>query len=352
MRILYLGDAQSIHTQRWVKYFANLHQVAIISNRPALLDNITIHDIGNMSYIQKIVAIRNIIKTFKPDIVHSHYVTSYGFLGALSGFHPFVLTGWGSDILVTPYKNWIFKQLTKFILNKADIITVDAQDMAIAIHQLSPSCDDKTQVIQWGVDIEHFNTKSKTTNKSDLGLQNDFIILSTRNLEPNYNIDTIINSFAKFAAQIPDAKLLMLGNGSQKDSLITLIKKLGIETQVKFIGYTLYDEIDKYYKSADIFISVPTSDATSMSLLEAMACGAIPVVSDIPANHEWITDKANGFIVDHNNIDNISDIFNYIYKNQHLIEQYGKTNYNIIASKANHLEEMKKMEVLYKNLVK
>lgn len=352
MKILYLGDAQSIHTQRWVKYFAARHQVAIISNRPALLDNITIHDIGNISYIQKIVAIKNIIKSFKPDIVHSHYVTSYGFLGALSGFHPFVLTGWGSDILVTPHKNWIFKQLTKFILQKADIITVDAQNMAIAIHKLAPSCDDKTQVIQWGVDLEHFNTKNKTTSKSDLGLQNDFIILSTRNLEPNYNIDVIVNAFAKFSTQVSDTKLLILGNGSQKEDITTLIRDLGIENKVKFIGHTSYNEINQHYKSSDVFVSVPTSDATSMSLLEAMACGVIPVVSDIPANHEWVTDKGNGFIVDHNNIDNISEIFNYIYKNQNLIEQYGKTNYNIIASRANHHEEMKKMEVLYKNLIK
>jgi glycosyltransferase involved in cell wall biosynthesis len=89
-----------------------------------------------------------------------------------------------------------------------------------------------------------------------------------------------------------------------------------------------------------------------MSLLEAMACGATPVVSDIPANHEWVNNQVNGFIVNPNNIDKINEVFNYIYINQNLIKQYSKTNYNIVFEKANHHTEMTKMEVLYKNLIK
>jgi len=128
MKICYLANADSIHTQRWVKYFADRgHEVHLIIN-----------------LLIEIIQIRKLIKKIKPDIIHAHYVADYGFHAALTNFHPFILSVWGSDVLVAPRRSYFIKMMVKYALNKSDIIHIGTNEIREDIYSLGGT-DEKSQ---------------------------------------------------------------------------------------------------------------------------------------------------------------------------------------------------------------
>ncbi|MEZ5608242.1 MAG: glycosyltransferase [Burkholderiaceae bacterium] len=83
-------------------------------------------------------AARRHVRELAPDIVHAHYITSYGYLAARCGRHPLVLTAWGSDLLVTPQASPWMRWLTGWILRRADLITGDSASLMDAARQYHP----------------------------------------------------------------------------------------------------------------------------------------------------------------------------------------------------------------------
>ncbi|MDD2413412.1 MAG: glycosyltransferase, partial [Bacteroidales bacterium] len=123
------------------------------------------------------------------------------------------------------------------------------------------------------------------------------LFFSNRILNSNYNIDKVILHFAKIRLQNTKAKLVIANEGDEKDNLKTLCHELKITDSVEFIGFITQNQQDEIYKKSGFYYTLPTSDATSVSLLEAMAWGCIPIVSNIPANREWIENLKNGIIL-------------------------------------------------------
>lgn len=136
MKLLLLSDPNSVHTIKWAKSLAQYGIDIIIFglgdfivNDYDDIKNITVktlnetvtRDEGALSklkYLKAIPTIKNIIKDFEPDIVHAHYASSYGLVGALSGFHPFVVSVWGADVFSFPLKSPIHKMMLKYNLKK------------------------------------------------------------------------------------------------------------------------------------------------------------------------------------------------------------------------------------------
>ena len=118
---------------------------------------------------------------------------------------------------------------------------------------------------------------------------NKKIIISTRNLESIYNIECLIKSLPLIVEKNDNFVLLICGSGSLENYLKKLVKKLNLNNYVYFLGKISHIKIPDYLRSADIYVSTSLSDGTSISLLEAMSCGAFPIVTDIPGNRFWIT---------------------------------------------------------------
>jgi len=231
--------------------------------------------------------IRGIIETEKPDVVHIHQVNRVAFLASFylrKTNIPFIVTAWGSDVLLVPKKNIIAKRIITSVLKSATIITADSRDMLDAIHGLDPESRNKTHLIFFGIDPIIPEQKEK-------------IIFSNRLHEKLYNIDIIIKQFAKFRESNKDWKLIIAGAGSLTNSYISLVEKLGITDSVHFAGWLDKTKNESYYKKASIYVSIPSSDGTSVSLLEAMSASCIPIVGDIPVSSEWIQDEVNGIVI-------------------------------------------------------
>jgi len=143
MKILFLSDAKSYHTQRWVNYFADHgHQCFLITLEKGFDTKaeeffILTKSLPNfLKYPISLPRIKRIVGKIKPDLVNAHFVPNYGFIGALLKFHPLVISTWGSDVLVSPQKSWLHKKRAEYILRKADLVTADAVVSAQAVNRL------------------------------------------------------------------------------------------------------------------------------------------------------------------------------------------------------------------------
>ena len=234
--------------------------------------------------------IKGIVKKFKPDIVHVHQANAYSYytIRALSGFHiPIVVTAWGSDILVAPKRGFLLKRMVQYVLKRGTAFTSDSVFMAEEMRRLSPSLKLNILIANFGIGIDPQQ------------LPKENIIYSNRLHFPLYRIDQVIKSFNLFSKtdQGNYFKLIIAATGAETEELRTLVKTLGIEDKVEFAGWVNKEKNAEYYAKAKIYVSIPESDATAISLLEAMASECIPVVSDLPANKEWIKDQINGVVV-------------------------------------------------------
>lgn len=296
-----IGNGENTHTVKWVRALTRYFEVYLISSKSTheaiagLLPPNRIYNLnlrisghgGNYQLLFKYRKVKKIIGLLQPDYVNAHYITSHGFIAALiKRFSrlPFrlVQSAWGSDILVTPFKNRLYRQITRFALNQADLVTSDSSYMTGVINRLS-----EAQTMTFSFGLESLPEPAEKEKE-------DYLFFSNRMLSDNYNIDEIIHFFSRVAAARKEARLIISHSGPLQESLQSQVESLNLSDRVLFAGFVDERVQIDYYRKARFYITIPTSDATSVSLLEAMAHGCIPIVSDIPANHEWIEEDING----------------------------------------------------------
>jgi glycosyltransferase involved in cell wall biosynthesis len=368
MRICCVADAASIHTQRWVNYFAGKgHEVHLICWKlmPGYNENIHIHLLTRLapkiwtvsqylSFLFWTLQVRRLVRKIKPAIVDGHFITVYGFLAACSGFHPLVVSAWGSDMLVQPKRKLLLKFITKYSLNKADII-ICLFPIDVAKEQIAELGIDsnKIRALLLGVDTTEFNPSHRDEKiRRTLGIESSQpVVISTRALAPIYNVETLVKAIPFVLAEIPQAKFVIAGTGEQQGYLRELAHALGVSNSTKFIGWVLRSELPKYLSSADIYVSSSLSDGTSNSLLEAMACGLAPIVTDIPANQPWINDRKNGFLFPTRDYKTLASKIIYLLNNEEVRENFSRRSQEIVQKKAEQQTEMKKLERVYHELV-
>jgi glycosyltransferase involved in cell wall biosynthesis len=250
---------------------------------------------------QLLLDLKRVIREFKPDLIQSGPLQRSAFLVALSGFEPLVSMSWGYDLLRDVSRSFLWRWATRYTLRHSAALVGDCD--TIRQKAISYGMDSERIItFPWGVDLRKFSPFSGSGGKKApslrdrLGWTEDiFVLLSTRGWEPIYGVDLIARSFARVAHQYRELRLLMLGNGSQASQLKEIFLREGVLEKVHIAGQVSNADLPDYYKAADLYVSASHSDGTSISLLEAMACGKAVLVSDIPGNREWLTPGENGW---------------------------------------------------------
>jgi len=355
MRIMALADAAHIHTHKWASYITSRgHELEIISFRPANLDYARVHFLdtgvvrpegGNWHYLLALFAARRHILQMAPDVLFCHYLTSYGLIGALlKSSLPLVTRLQGTDILVTPRRSPLYRLMARYVLARSDLIMVAGSHMKSNVRQLGG--DGKPIiVVPIGVDLERFNMSGSYTRKR-------FSCLSNRRLDKNSNIDLILKAVTRVRQMHPSVHLTVAGDGPLKSDLEQLVCRLDLAPWVTFLGQVPYDNMPSLLHEHSVFLSMTSSDGTSNSLLEAMACGAFPIASDISANRPWISSGVNGFLVPLNRPDLLAQRILDAFKSPQLLSRAQSLNKEIVQERGDHLISMKRAEQALEQLVR
>ena len=364
LRICFIANAGSIHTQRWVNYFAGKgHQVHIITSRlgEGYPEGVQLHLLTSLlpqhwkgsGYINSLlwlVQIRRLINRIKPDIIDAHNITVNGYLGALSGFRPLLLTAWGSDVLIVMKQSPGLRILVKYALRKAEMVICNSETLRRELIKFGTN-PDKVRIIYQGVDTQKFSPQRGKEFKDRLGLQGRPVVISIRNLKPVCNVEMLIRAIPLVLKHSPQVSFIIAGDGEQREYLVNLASSLGCSENIRFVGRIAHDELPQYLASSDIYVSTSLSDSASLSLQEAMACEIAPVVTDLPGNREWVTDGENGFLIPVNDIQALANQIVYLLGNEEVGRKFSRLGRKIIQERAEHEREMERMEGLYQRIV-
>jgi glycosyltransferase involved in cell wall biosynthesis len=343
--------------QKWVKYFADRnHEVHLATfNEPEQIEGVKVRKLryfSKLAYPFRILAVRKAVKEINPDILHAHYVSHYGVYGALAGFKPFVVTTWGSDVFIDPKKSMARKYFVKYALKKADLITTDSLSAIRTILNFGVD-EEKVKLIVHGVDLRVFHPIENSGEfKKELCIpQNYQVVISTRNLEPVYDVSTFIKAIPYVIDKCPNTYFLIVGGGTLKHQLEELACKLGVTENIRFVGSISNMEMPKFLGGSDIFVSTSLSDTRSVSLLEAMGCGLPVVVTDLEGNRECVKERVNGLLFPKGDFEALAEKITYLLRDEDKKRRFGVINRRYVEKEGSYEKEMRKMEKLYKELV-
>jgi len=296
LRLAFLSIGRHIHTERWIRWFSDRgHECHLLTVQPGPVPGVTVHDIRRgfgpkpVRYLWSLAEVRKVLGRIKPDLLNTHFLTGYGYWGHFSGCHPNVLTVWGDDVYVTPFENGLKNWLARSALGSCDALTGDSSDILAVAARLGGNPDRSFRVL-WGVDFDVFHPGEETAWRRKLGFDDEHIVyFSPRSYtQPYYNIDTVIAAAALVKAAEPRARFLFSGYEGDPEPFRREAAAAGIDDVTAMVGRLPHAEFATALRACDVFLSVPSVDATAVSLLEAMAtgCGMVVEPRDVEGRAE------------------------------------------------------------------
>ena len=305
MRVAILGPGSSPHVYRLAADLAKRgHETHVVSGDKfipvAEPSGVEFHFYkSEQNFFSQARAVRQFLALLKPDVLHSHAVNHGGYLGMASGFHPHIMTAWGSDILVHPKRSALHRLETAVALRSAEHVLSDSRDIRDEMNRISRGLR-KNTLLYWGADLQHFSPGEGAEFRARIGLGAEPFVLSPRLLTETYNQDVMIRAWPEVLRQVPNAKLGILRYlpiPEYEQKVKALADSLHVTPHVMFLEKLTFDELPKAYRASDLILSIPTSDGTPVTLMEALGCGAIVVACDLPALVDWVKEGETGFLV-------------------------------------------------------
>jgi len=296
MRLVLIGDGESPHLLKWARALSQRREIElwaastrgfapefhflIPEDRRLALNTDPAHGGGNIAVLKQLPALGAWLKKVDADWLHAHYLTSHGTLAwaARRGWKlraRIAGSAWGSDILVAPGQGWAYRWLTTQVLKACTVTTSDSEFMSARMRELGAA-----EVMTFPFGLEQLPKQNVR--------KQPWLFYANRGLEPIYRPHRVIEVFAAIAAKQPEARLVVANDGSLRAALEEQVRTLGLAERVEFTGRLDATSQGRRYAPARWFLSLPESDSVSVSVLEAMAHECLPLLSDLPANHELL----------------------------------------------------------------
>lgn len=267
--------------------------------------------------------VRSILKLEKPDDIHALHITPFGVWGRLTGCRPLTLMALGADVLeytdATYQSNGWNAESSKFGIQKyfsfiwhrwqvkrtlkyADSVFADNEALVHGIQHLVPEIAPTVKLFTWGIEMGKWaivedGDKKRLRQKYHLP-ESAKIILCPRGLKPIYQAQIILDAI-KLSANQPDFFwVLWKGNYEIPPRLQEQILALHAPNFL-FIQETLSEQtVQEFFALSDILVSIPVYDGLSASVLQGLASGLYPVLSDIPGNREFLQKGVHLSLID------------------------------------------------------
>ncbi len=361
MKVLLLSDANSIHTKRWVSGLNDLKvKIALWSISEPQADfydhiqGVEVFSAGleqnrfsmwqKLKYLTLQRSIKVAIQKFQPDILHAHYASSFGFLGALTQFHPFILSVWGSDVYEFPNQNLLFKKILKYNFSKADVLLSTSHAMAREAKKFTQK---SFHITPFGIDLQLFSPNNMTKNKI-------FTIGTIKTLEKKYGIDLLIQTFCSLKKMLPtvNLKLRIVGEGSIKKELIRQVDQLGLINDCEFVGSVPYEQVPLELGKLDVCLCLSRAESFGVAAVEASAMELPVIVSDAGGLPEVIDHEITGFVIPKGNPELATEAILKLYKDEDLRRKMGKAGRQKVQDEFDWKDNVQMMKLIYSDSLK
>jgi glycosyltransferase involved in cell wall biosynthesis len=320
MRVLYLSDSYGPHDHRFLTAAAALgYEVFFLrrSSRPGiesrplpegvrLLPPLALPAAPMRRLGMKLADdLHRRLEGLEIDLVHAGPVQGCAWLAASWRFPALLTMSWGSDLL-RKAKFGLGRWLAATTLHRSAGFLGDCRAVLESAAELGmdPSI---AFIFPWGVDLGAFMPGTTSVLRRQLGWERFPTAICVRSWEPGYGLETVLEGFARAAARRQDLRLILAGDGSLRPWVLDFIERSGLESRIWLPGGVAYADLPEFYRAADLYMSASISDGSSVSLLEAMACGLPALVSDIPGNREWVEPAGNGWLFDVEDVDILAE---------------------------------------------
>jgi len=309
VKILYFSKDYTPHDHRFLSLLAQtdheVHFLRLESRKPSseerpIPENVSVipwngkpSSSNFLGLLQRRRELGEILQTLKPDLVHAGPVQKGAFLTACVGFSPLLSMSWGSDILLDARRGW-GRWIAGYTLKRSTLFLCDCETVAQAAYELG-MLEERTFIFPWGVDLDHFSPDGVSEIRKKLNWEHQIVFLSARSMEEIYGVEIIAEAFVDLVRKNQNVRMLFLGDGSLREKIERRLHRAGLREYVHFAGHVGYEKLPEYYRAVDVYVSASHVDGSSISLLEALACGRPALVSDIPGNLEWVTYGLNGW---------------------------------------------------------
>jgi len=366
MRVLYFSDNVSDHNRRFLEKLSEagieiwfLDPTSEVAPESWLPRNVywiqsrqrLRRDTAPDEFAEFLPEFQDCLTTIRPDLVHSGPAHTCGYVTALSEFHPWLLTSWGSDVLSFLERGADWDGAIRAALSSADGLFFDCEAVRAKAKQLADIPDGRIVQFPWGVRKGSFAPEGPRPAEF-VHESGTCVLISTRSWEPLYKIDVLLAAFRRAYTVNPSLRLLLLGNGSEAPRIRKFIGDHKLTGAIQLPGNVNSAEMPKWFRAADVYVSCAPSDGTSVSLLEAMASGLPVVVTDIPSNREWVVEGQNGWLAQDGSAEEFADPFLRAAKLS--VEErmlFSRRNRSIVEERADWDRNFPKLLQMYERLV-
>ena len=272
---MYVSQTWGVHDKRWVQALTDLgFNVRVLSVER---DQLTIQEIRS-----------ELSADHGPVLAGPLTLVTQNLVGISQ---PLIGLSWGFDLLQLSADS---KDLSW--LKKLDGLIVDSQPTReIALGSGLP--DDRIYSIPWGIDLKEFSPVGPRMNLEEWGISPSAqVILSLRAHEPLYRVSDIMEAFSLITDNSPDAHLVIGNDGSLQEQLREQARRLGIDDRTTFIEMLPESALPSLLRASTTYVSASEVDGSSVTLLQAMACGLPVVASGTPGNAEWVIPGETGYL--------------------------------------------------------
>ena len=366
LRLCFTGDASSVHVQKAINFFVDRgHEVHIVDDNLYSYKSLKMHLLNNytgikiIDYIVRLVKAPRIIRKIKPDLVYSQQVTYHGFLGALSGVHPFVITPWGSDISYDSERHKINKWIIKFVFDNADVIHCIDQSVMDRISEVYGDTRKRKFLLNEGVNTKIFKRTGQNKKRNELS------VLCLRSLTPHYNsllfveaLNIVINQYrCRNIEGVMCNSLDYGGDLKYKKDVDDLIEKYKLKNNMRFYKWVKDPTYaQKLMNDVDIYVDTVTRNkkgwGTGKAALEAMSMGLAVVMPDNPSIEIYVKHLSNGLIYKKNDAKSLAKALKMLIDNKELSVRLGRNARRFILSKLDWSKNMMKMEKKFYGIAK
>jgi glycosyltransferase involved in cell wall biosynthesis len=301
---------------------------------------------------------RSLLRQIAPDIVHAMRIPFEGILAAKAAPPqlPLLISVWGNDFTLCAPDNPLIARQTRQALGRADALHTDCRrDLTMAIAEWGFDAKKPAAVLPGagGIQMTRFDTAAPDEGlRQQLNISEDApVIINARGFRGYVRNDVYFAAIPLVLQKHPNAVFLCVAMQG-KARAEKWVKQFGIADSVRLLPQVTRDEMADLFRLARVAVSPSLHDGTPNTLLEAMACGCLPVAGDIESIREWIDDDVSGLLCDTTNVGSLAGAMIRALDDEPLRQAARERNRQLIAERAEYNYVMQQAEAFYAEIIR